>query len=58
MAGGFTEYAKTSSVSVIRASDPKKVQRLDVSSVTKDGNSEQDLELDDGDLVFIGERML
>jgi protein involved in polysaccharide export with SLBB domain len=54
----FTDYAKASSVSVIRASDPKTVIRINVTSITKEGNSELDLELNDGDLVFVGERIL
>ena len=58
LAGGFLDHAKTSSVTVVHASNPTRPQRVDVSSVTKEGNVEQDLELDDGDLVFVSERLL
>ena len=58
MAGGFTDFAKTSAVTVIRAAEPKKPVRVDMSAITKDGDLEKDLDLDDGDLVFVSERLL
>ena len=58
MAGGFTEFAKTSSVTVIRASAPKSPIRVDVGNITKSGDLDKDVDLQDGDLVFVGERML
>lgn len=58
MAGGFAEFAKTSSVVVIRASAPKQPIRIDVNEITKEGNLDKDLDLSDGDIVFVGERLL
>jgi polysaccharide export outer membrane protein len=58
MAGGFAEFAKTSSVVVIRASAPRQPIRIDINEITKEGNLDKDLDLGDGDLVFVGERLL
>ncbi|MCX7806728.1 MAG: SLBB domain-containing protein [Planctomycetota bacterium] len=58
MAGGFAEFAKTSSVIVIRASAPRQPVRIDVNEITKEGNLNKDLDLGDGDIVFVGERLL
>jgi polysaccharide export outer membrane protein len=58
MAGGFSEFAKGSSVTVIRVGPPKKVVSVDVNAVVKDGRLEKDVELEDGDYVFVGERVL
>jgi len=58
MAGGFSEFAKGSSVTVIRSGPPKKVLTVDVNAIVKDGHLEKDVELEDGDYVFVGERVL
>jgi len=58
MAGGFSDFAKGSSVTVIRSGPPKKVLSVDVNAVVKDGHLEKDVELEDGDYVFVGERVL
>ncbi|MCY3022768.1 MAG: SLBB domain-containing protein [Planctomycetota bacterium] len=58
LAGGFTEFAKTSAVTVIRASAPKKPVRVDTGMITRDGDLDKDLDLEDGDLVFVSERLL
>ena len=58
LAGGFAEFAKTSSVIVVRASAPKQPVRVNVNAITSDGNLEQDIDLGDGDIVFVGERIL
>jgi protein involved in polysaccharide export with SLBB domain len=57
-AGGFTRFAKTSAVTVVRASAPNSPERIDVNSITKDGAVDRDILLDDGDMAFIGERTL
>jgi polysaccharide export outer membrane protein len=58
MAGGFADFAKTSSVIVIRASAPKTPIRIDVGAISKEGAGEKDVELEDGDLVIVAERLL
>lgn len=58
LAGGFSDFAKTSAVTVTRAAAPKKPVRVDMSSITKEGDLEKDLDLEDGDLVFVSERLL
>jgi len=58
MAGGFADFAKTSAVIVIRASAPKTPIRVDVGAISKDGAAEKDLDLEDGDLVIVAERLL
>lgn len=58
MAGGFADFAKTSSVIIIRASAPKTPIRIDVGAISKEGAGEKDVELEDGDLVIVAERLL
>jgi polysaccharide biosynthesis/export protein len=58
MAGGFADFAKTSSVIVIRAATPKTPLRVDMNNITRDGDLEKDIDLEEGDLVFVGEKML
>jgi len=58
LAGGFADFAKTSSVIVIRATSPKTPIRVDVAAFSKEGVGEKDLDLDDGDLVIVSERLL
>lgn len=58
LAGGFSDFAKTSAVTVIRAGASKKPIRVDMSTITRDGDVDKDLELEDGDLVFVSERLL
>jgi polysaccharide biosynthesis/export protein len=58
LAGGFTQFAKSSGVSVIRASNPGVTLKVDVNAITKDGGADRDILLEDGDMVFVGERML
>ncbi|HEY3319165.1 MAG TPA: SLBB domain-containing protein [Planctomycetota bacterium] len=57
LAGGFADFAKQSAVTVIRAAEPNKPQRVDVSVIAKEGTA-QDLDLEDGDLVIVSERLL
>ncbi|MFH0939949.1 MAG: SLBB domain-containing protein [Planctomycetota bacterium] len=57
-AGGFLDFAKTSSVTVIRASKPKEPIQVNVSSIIKNAALDKDMELEDGDLVFVSERLL
>lgn len=58
MAGGFADFAKTSAVIVIRASNPKAPIRVDVGAFSKEGAAEKDMDLEDGDLVIVTERLL
>ncbi|HYG76489.1 MAG TPA: SLBB domain-containing protein [Planctomycetota bacterium] len=58
MAGGFADFAKTSSVIVIRAKAPKNPVRVDVGAFSKEGVADKDIDLDDGDLVIVSERLL
>lgn len=58
MAGGFAEFAKSSSVMVIRAAAPKSPLKIDVNAITRDGDLDKDVDLEEGDLVFVGEKML
>lgn len=58
MAGGFADFAKTSSVIVIRATAPKTPIRVDVGAISKEGAAEKDIDLEDGDLVVVSERLL
>lgn len=58
LAGGFSDFARTSSVLVSRADPKKPPQKVDVEKITKEGGLDKDVDLEDGDLVFVGERML
>ena len=58
MAGGFADFAKTSSIIVIRATAPKTPLRVDINNITRDGDLDKDVDLEEGDLVFVGEKML
>lgn len=52
-AGGFAEFAKTSSVTVTHADSHSSV-KVDVGSIIKDGQMDRDVDLEDGDVVFVG----
>lgn len=56
LAGGFAEFAKTSSITIIKASNGYGAMHVDLSQIQKNGFV--DPELEDGDLVFIGEKLL
>lgn len=56
MAGGFAEFAKPSAIQVIKASNPGTIIHIDMNFNQKGGF--QDPELDEGDLVFVPERLL
>ena len=55
-AGGFAEFAKGSAVTLIRAKS-KQVLKVDLEAVIKNGEVDKDVELQDGDIVFVAERM-
>lgn len=55
-AGGFAEFAKTSTVIVIKANNPGGPIHVDMSVLQKGGF--QDVELEEGDLVYVPERLL
>ena len=57
LAGGFTEYAKGSVVTVVRASKSRTVIKVDVDAIIKSGDWDRDVELEDGDVVVVPERM-
>lgn len=54
LAGGFQEFAKSSSVSVMRATAPRNPIRVDVNAILKQGALDKDIELQDGDVVYVG----
>ena len=56
LAGGFAEFAKTSSITIIKASNGYGALHVDLSQIQKNGFV--DPELEDGDLVFVGEKLL
>jgi protein involved in polysaccharide export with SLBB domain len=58
LAGGFTEFAKTSSITVVHANAPKQPVRVDIGAITREGDLDKDVDLEDGDLVFVSERLL
>jgi polysaccharide export outer membrane protein len=55
MAGGFGQYAKKSDVKVIRKDKPGQPIRVDMKLVMDEGRLDQDLLLNPGDMVFVGE---
>jgi protein involved in polysaccharide export with SLBB domain len=55
MAGGLDQFAKKSGIIVARKEG---AVRVDLVELTKDGRVEQDLTLNPGDIVYVGERML
>lgn len=61
-AGGFTSFANQKKVKVTRStgsgSDDKKTFIVDVSRILEDGQTQDDLPLLPGDLIFIPERMI
>jgi protein involved in polysaccharide export with SLBB domain len=58
-AGGFTEFASEKNVKVTRGSSAdKKVFELNVSRILEKGDTENDLTLQPGDLIYIPERMI
>jgi polysaccharide export outer membrane protein len=58
-AGGFTEFAGDTKVKVTRGSaDDKKVFTVDVSRILEKGDSEEDVPLQPGDLIYVPERMI
>jgi len=56
LAGGFADFAKQSSVIVLKASNNYAPKHVDMSLIQKGGFQDEDLE--EGDLVYVGERML
>jgi protein involved in polysaccharide export with SLBB domain len=52
-AGGFAEFAKTSGVTVTRAATHTSV-KVDVGSIIKEGAIDRDVDLEDGDVVYVG----
>jgi protein involved in polysaccharide export with SLBB domain len=52
-AGGFAEFAKTSGVTVTHAGSHSSM-KVDVGSIIKDGQMDRDVDLEDGDVVFVG----
>ena len=58
MAGGFAEFAKSSSVSVFHENDPKASVRVDVDAILKKGESDKDILLQSGDTIYVGEKFL
>ena len=56
-AGGFAEFAKSSSVTVTRAGSHQSI-KVDVGAIVKDGQMEKDIDLEDGDIVYVGGGML
>lgn len=56
LAGGFEEFAKSSRVIVVRTG--AQPVRVDVEAIAKGESADKDLDLDDGDLVFVGEKLL
>jgi protein involved in polysaccharide export with SLBB domain len=60
-AGGFTEFADQRGVRITRAAaggDAKKIITVNVEQVFEKGKTENDVELQPGDLIFVPERML
>lgn len=55
-AGGFAEFAKSSAVIVVKANNPYGSIHIDMSLIQKGGF--QDMELEEGDLVYVPERLL
>ncbi len=56
LAGGFAEFAKPSAVLIIKAGNPGNVIHVDTTLIQKGGFQDPDLE--EGDLVFVPERLL
>jgi protein involved in polysaccharide export with SLBB domain len=56
LAGGFADFAKQSSVIVLKASNGFSPMHIDMSLIQKGGF--QDVELEENDLVYVSERML
>jgi protein involved in polysaccharide export with SLBB domain len=52
-AGGFAEFAKSSSVTVTRAGTHQSI-KVDVGAIIKDGQLDRDIDLEDGDIVYVG----
>ncbi len=55
-AGGTTEFAKSSRVSINRPSEKGRLIVVDVDAIIKKGHWEQDVDLIDGDVVNVPER--
>lgn len=55
LAGGFGQFAKKNSVSVVRKGQPGQPIRVDLKAVLEDGRLDQDVKLEIGDTVFVGE---
>ena len=55
--GGFTDFAKSSAVTIHRAGKTKQVLKVDVDAIIKDGDFAKDVDLQDGDIIFVSERM-
>ncbi|MEI6234923.1 MAG: SLBB domain-containing protein [Planctomycetota bacterium] len=56
LAGGLTEFAKGSKVTINRPSEPGTLRTIDVTSILKKGQWELDVDLKDGDVVNVPER--
>ncbi len=56
MAGGFAEFAKTSTVIIVKANNGYGTIHVDMSLLSK-GNF-QDVDLEEGDLVYVPERLM
>ena len=52
-AGGFAEFAKTSAVTVTHAGSHTS-EKVDVGAIIKDGAISLDVDLEDGDVVYVG----
>jgi protein involved in polysaccharide export with SLBB domain len=58
-AGGFTEFANDTKVKVTRGSSAdKKFFTIDVSRILEKGETDEDLPLQPGDMIYIPERMI
>lgn len=55
LAGGFGQFAKKSNVLVVRKGQPGQPIRVDLKAVLEDGRLDQDVKLEIGDTVFVGE---
>jgi len=55
-AGGWAEFAKTNALIIVRASNPQAPMHVDMSLIQK--GSFQDVELEEGDLVYVPEKLL
>jgi protein involved in polysaccharide export with SLBB domain len=52
-AGGFAEFAKSSNVMVTRAASHT-TEKVDVGAIIKNGQIDLDVDLEDGDVVYVG----